>query len=135
MVMDPLTADDLLRVPLLASLSPDVRSELAQRFEVEEFGTGRNIVSEGVAGYAFYVLDRGTVEVSQAGVVLRTLGPGDFFGEISILGEGRRTATVIATEPAVVWTLFGTAFRVLQMNRPDVADSLEAAMKDRLAAD
>jgi CRP-like cAMP-binding protein len=111
-----------------------MRAELARRFEVEEFGPGHKLVSEGVAGYAFYVIDRGRVSVTHADVELRTLGPGDFFGEISILGDGRRTATVTALEPVVVWTLFGTVFRVLQMNRPDVADALEAAMKDRLAS-
>ena len=57
------------------------------------------------------------------------------FGEIAILGEGRRTATVTATEPVVVWTMFGTLFRDLQATRPDVAAALEAAMAERLAHD
>jgi CRP-like cAMP-binding protein len=132
--MDQPTADDLLRVPLLARLSHEIRTALAQRFEVEQFGAGRKVVTEGVAGYAFYVIDRGTLQVTSGGVDLRTLGPGEFFGEISILGDGRRTATVTALETVIVWALFGTVFRVLQMNRPDVAEALEAAMRERLSA-
>jgi len=57
------------------------------------------------------------------------------FGEIAILGEGRPSATVTATEPAVVWTMFGTLFRDLQATRPDVAAALEAVMAERLAHD
>ena len=133
--MDHPTADDLARVPLLAHLTDDVRQVLADRFEVEEFDAGRQLVTEGRAGYSFYLLDRGTVSVTHEGREVRTLGPGDFFGEIAILGEGRRTATVTATEPGLAWSLFGTSFRALQADRPDVADALESAMTERLAAD
>jgi CRP-like cAMP-binding protein len=132
--MDHVSADDLLRAPLLAPLPTEMREELAQRFQIEEFAPGRTVVREGVAGYAFYLIDRGTVNVTLGGVALRSLGPGDFFGEISILREGRRTATVTAVDEVVTWTLFGTAFRVLQADRRDVSDALEAAMKARLAA-
>jgi CRP-like cAMP-binding protein len=133
--MDSPTADDLARIPLLAGLTDEARGVLAERFEVEEFDAGRQLVTEGRAGYSFYLLDSGAVSVTHEGREVRTLGPGDFFGEIAILGEGRRTATVTATEPGVAWSLFGTSFRALQAERPDVADALEAAMTERLAAD
>ena len=129
--MDHPTADDLARFALLAGLTDEARQVLADRFEVEEFDAGRQLVTEGRAGYSFYLLDRGTVSVTHEGREVRTLGAGDFFGEIAILGEGRRTAT----EPGVAWSLFGTSFRALQAERPDVADALEAAMTERLAAD
>jgi CRP-like cAMP-binding protein len=126
--MDHPTADDLARFP--PGLTAESRQVLADRFEVEEFDAGRQLVTEGRAGYSFYLLDSGTVSVTHEGREVRTLGPGDFFGEIAILGEGRRTATV-----TVAWSLFGTSFRSLQVERPDVADALESAMTDRLAAD
>jgi CRP-like cAMP-binding protein len=129
------TADDLARVPLLAHLTDDARQVLADRFEVEEFDTGRQLVTEGRAGYSFYLLHRGKVSVTHEGRVVRTLSAGDFFGEIAILGEGRRTATVTATEPGAAWSLFGTSFRTLQAERPDVADALQSAMTERLSAD
>jgi CRP-like cAMP-binding protein len=133
--MDHPTADDLARVPLFSDLTDDVRQVLADRFEIEEFDAGRQLVTEGRAGYSFYLLARGTVSVTHEGREVRTLSAGDFFGEIAILGEGRRTATVTATEPGVVWSLFGTSFRALQAERPDVAEALETAMTERLAAD
>jgi len=132
--MDHPTADDLTRSPLLAALDPTMRAALAERFEVEDHKEGHRIVTEGQAGYAFYVIASGAASVTHEGRELRTLGPGEYFGEISILGEGRRTATVTATEPTVVWALFGTTFRTMQMSQPDVAEALQTAMRDRLAA-
>ena len=108
---------------------------LAGHLEIEAFDAGRRLVAEGRVGYSFYVIDSGRVEVSHDGAPVREMGPGDYFGEIAILGEGRRTATVTAVEPVVAWSLFGTHFRTLQAERPDVADALEAAMRERLAHD
>jgi CRP-like cAMP-binding protein len=130
---DP-TAAGLAEVPLLADLPEEILTALATRFEVEEHQAGHAVVTEGRPGYAFYVVRSGSLTVTQGGSVLRTLGAGDFFGEISILGEGLRTATVTTSEPCELWVLFGTSFRVLQSQRPDVAGALEAAMEDRLAA-
>ena len=127
------TAEDLAAVPLFADLDAYALAELAGRFEVEEYAAGRTIVSEGDAGYAFYVVADGLARVSSAGQVVRDLGPGEYFGEIAILGKGRRTATVAAVSDLVVWALFGTTFRVLQTARPDVADALRKAMAERLA--
>ena len=128
------TPDQLARIPLLADLTPGELATLAQRFEVEGVEAGHAIVSEGRAGYAFYVLADGAAEVSVDGEVVRTIGPGDHFGEIAILDDsGRRTATVVAITPVLVYSLFGTSFRVLQAEHPDVAEALEQAMRERLA--
>ena len=126
-------ASDLARIPLLSELPASVLDVLAEGFETERFDAGHRFVAEGRSGYAFYVIDRGRVSVSQDGREIRSLGPGDFFGEIAIMGTGRRTATVTATDPGEVWTLFGTSFRELQGARPDVAEALQAAMSERLA--
>jgi len=60
-----------------------------------------------------------------------TLAPGDFFGEMSILGTGRRTATVTATQPSTVWSMFGARFRQLEEQEPDVAETLRNALQER----
>jgi CRP-like cAMP-binding protein len=133
--VDHPTADDLARVPLLADLDRDTLQVLADRFEVEEFDAGRQLVAEGRAGYSFYLLDGGAVSVTHDGVEIRKLGPGHYFGEIAILGEGRRTATVTATEPGVAWSLFGTSFPLLEAEHPGVAAAMTQAMTERLAAD
>ncbi len=128
------TPEDLLRVPLFADLPSDVRELLAPRFDIEQFDVGRRVVMAGSSGYAFYVIDQGRASVSHDGHELRTLGAGDFFGEIAILGGGRRTATVTVTEPVTAWKMFGTAFRDLEKIRPDVSAALQEAMRQRLAA-
>ena len=131
--MDHPTASDLLNVPLLTDLSPEFRARLASEFEVEDYSDGQVIVREGASGYAFYVIRSGAVSVTQQGRELRTLGPGDFFGEISISGEGRRTASVTATSPVVAWVLFGTTFRELEAAAPETTAALTSAIRDRLA--
>src|SRR5215831_11568776 len=106
--MRPPTADDLARVPLLAGLDAGSRAAIAAALEVEEHAPGHVVVSEGRAGYAFYVVADGKLAVTVDGREVRELGPGDFFGEIAIIGEGRRTATVTAVTLVVTWVLFGT---------------------------
>jgi CRP/FNR family transcriptional regulator, cyclic AMP receptor protein len=126
------TPQELLGAPLFAALDAEAAAVLAGRFDIEHFDTGRRVVLEGSSGYAFYVLAEGQAAVSHEGEQLRTLAPGDFFGEIAILGEGRRTATVTATEPVTAWKMFGTAFREMEKARPDVAPGLQHAMRQRL---
>lgn len=133
--MDQPSVEDLSRVPLLAGLSDDERGALADLFDVMEYDAGRTLVGEGRAGNAFYVIDRGRVVVSHDGETLRELGPGDFFGEIAILGRRPRTATVTSMQPVVVWVLLGSAFEQLQSDRPDVAAALQDAMRQRLHED
>jgi CRP-like cAMP-binding protein len=58
------------------------------------------LVGEGAPGYTFFVLVEGTAAVTSEGQTLAVLTPGDFFGEVAILGDGRRTATVTSTSPA-----------------------------------
>ena len=131
--MDHPNAEDLLQVPLLAGLSAAARESLAGALEVEEHASGHVIVRQGQSGYAFFVLGAGSAEVSVDGRHVRDLGPGDYFGEMAIMGEGRRTATVTARSDLTAWVLFGTGFRGLQVDQPEVADALETALKDRLS--
>ena len=129
------TGVDLAKVPLFADLPPDPLDVLAGRFQVEGFDAGRMLITEGRPGYVFYIIASGRVAVQHDGAEVRHLGPGDYLGEIAILGRGRRTATVVAIEPVITWSLFGTEFRVLQSERPDVAAELHNAMTQRLASD
>ena len=127
------TADDLTGVPLFAGLSDEERSILAEWFEVSNSNTGTVLVSEGAAGYSFYVLLDGAAEVTVGDETVATYGPGDFFGEMAILGGGRRNATVTVTAPARLLSMFGTEFRMLQEVQPKVAAQLEETMRQRAA--
>lgn len=133
--MDSVTPDQLASVPLLSGLASSDLEVLAPRMEVDKHDAGHVWSREGQSGYAFYIVSDGTVDVTIEGNHVRQLGPGDYFGEIAILGGGRRTATVTSITPTTVWSLFGTRFRELQMDHPSVAASLENAMNERLATD
>ena len=65
---------------------------------------------------------------------MRSLGAGDFFGEMALLGDGRRKGTVTITSDATVLVLYGTEFRRLQQELPRVAAEIERAMRERLGA-
>jgi hypothetical protein len=90
----------LLRaVPLFAPL-PIARVEtLALRASTTERSAGETVVQEGDRGDDFYVIDTGTVDVSLRGAPVCTRGPGEFFGEIALIRDTPRTATVRAAEP------------------------------------
>jgi CRP-like cAMP-binding protein len=81
----------------------------------------------GGSGYAFYILRDGTAAVLQDDQEIRQLGPGDCFGELSIVGDGHRTATVRATSPVTVWNMFGSDFRGLERKFPDLAEKIRTA--------
>lgn len=131
--MDHVTAADLRSVELFSSLSDDDLTRIADWFEVQDVDAGEILVREGTSGYAFMVLGTATAEVSHGDTVINRLGPGDFFGESAILGEGRRTATVTAVTSGVVWVLFGTRFRELGVLYPDLQATVENAFRSRTA--
>ncbi len=126
------TADDLASVPLFSSLSDDDRETLSGWFEEKSHGEGTRLVGEGASGYSFFVLADGNVSVTADGREVATLGPGDYFGEMAIIGEGRRLATVTAATPVRVYVMFGTEFRRLQATQPELAAQIEGLMRRRL---
>jgi CRP-like cAMP-binding protein len=124
------TAEDLTGIPLLDGLGPDERAAIAPWFEIEDVSPGVKLTGEGAPGYSFNVLRDGAATVTINGIEVRTLEPGDFFGELAILGDGRRTATVTTTEPSQVLVLFGTDFRQLQQEQPEIAARIESALRE-----
>jgi CRP-like cAMP-binding protein len=127
-------ASDLAGVELFDGLDDDQLTQLAGWFDVRAVSPGVELVTEGASGYSFYVLLEGCAAVTSAGGTVATCQPGDFFGEIAILGDSRRTATVKTTEPSRVLVMFGTEFRRLQEAQPAIAARLEDAMRKRIRA-
>ena len=105
--MSSLDPSDLSRVALFAGLDVPDQRVVATWLDVGEFEPGYKMTHEGASGYAFFVLHAGAADVVVGGNVVRTLGPGDFFGELSMLGDGRQTATVTVTRPSTIWTMSG----------------------------
>ncbi len=128
--MAPAAADDLAGIPLFDTLEPDEQAAIAPWFELEDVSPGVKLTGEGASGYSFYVLRDGAATVSIDGRAVRTLGPGDFFGELALLGDGRRTATVTTAAPSRVLVLFGTEFRQLQQMYPELASRIESGLRE-----
>jgi CRP-like cAMP-binding protein len=129
----PAQLADLAGVPLFATLSDSERAEIAALFEVKDVAAGVRLVGEGTTGSTFFVLARGEVVVTANGERIASLGPTDFFGELALLGEGRRTATVTTTSDARVLVLFGDDFRRLRSMYPEIAAEIDETMLRRLA--
>jgi CRP-like cAMP-binding protein len=127
--------DRLHGVPLFRDLPQERLEQLAAFFTVEEVSdVGRRLTGEGASGYMFYVIADGTVEVRHHDALVAQLGPGDFFGEMAILGDGRRVADVITTSPVTLFAMFGTSFREMESELPDVAEEIRRTVETRQAA-
>ena len=124
---------DLATVPLFESLRESELAEIAGWFEVKDVAAGVRLVGEGTTGTTFFVLTEGSAEVTAGDERIASLGPNEFFGELALLGLGRRTATVTTTSEARVLVLFGDAFRRLRSTFPTVAAEIEATTAKRLA--
>jgi CRP-like cAMP-binding protein len=125
--------DDLSSAPLFESLDDEQRRQVASWFHVENASEGVRLCGEGCHGYTFFVMTEGTADVTADGELLTTLGPGDYFGEVAILGSGRRTASVTSTSQVRLLVMFGTEFRRLEATYPEIASRLTEAMQARLA--
>ena len=115
-------------IPLFADLTLDQREELAGMCSELEVEPGTTLLREGDFGYSMFSITTGTADVVRDGVVLRTLGPGDSFGEIAVLSGGRRTATVVATTPMRLVTIFNRDVWRLERDAPDVGTALRATI-------
>lgn len=97
---------ELLRgVPILAPLGGVVMEKLARASELRTWSAGETVFAEGDAGDHFFIIEEGAVEVRIRGEHIRDLGPGDSFGEIALLRDIPRTATVLATSDLTCRTL------------------------------
>ena len=120
-------------VPLFAELSRDELQQVASWLELRHADAGDRICGEGAPGYSFFVIEEGTADVTRSGEPAAALGAGDFFGELAIVGNGRRTATVTASSPLTYYAMFGSDFRVLEREQPRVAESIRRVVAERLA--
>jgi pyruvate,water dikinase len=91
----------LERVALFGDLDEHERAEVGQLFKERRFAADETVVQEGSGGSAFYVIDSGEARVLVGGEWRATLGPGDYFGEIALIDQGSRMATIIAASDLV----------------------------------
>ena len=127
-------SDRLRAIPLFHELSDGELDTLASWLTVEEASPSRRLTPEGASGYMFYVIESGTADVTRSDERIAQLGPGDFFGEMALMGDGRRIADVIATSPIVLFAMFGTEFREMEAAMPALASKIRATVTERLPA-
>ena len=117
--------DALAQVPLFAGMPPRFLKRLAAKMDEQRFMEGATIVRQGEPGDTFYVLVEGEAKVKDAnGRTLSRLIPGDFFGEISLMDGGPRTATVVAETNLTALALSRKDFSALLQSEPKVTVGL-----------
>jgi CRP/FNR family cyclic AMP-dependent transcriptional regulator len=121
----------LKTIPLFADLSHHEREQVAQWADEVDVAEGKHLVEQGEFGYEFFVIEDGTAEVRRNDEKIAELGPGDFFGEVALLGEDRRNASVIATSPLRAIVMFGREFRTMEGQMPHVAATIRQACEER----
>ena len=118
-------ADDLKQVPLFASLSDRQLNKLAGHFRERILVQGTTPVQEGtMSGIGFFVIAEGEASVSIGGKVVKTIGPGDHFGEIALVSDAERTATVTADTELRVLEIPFYDFREFALANPEVVWTL-----------
>jgi CRP/FNR family cyclic AMP-dependent transcriptional regulator len=126
------TADLLARVDLFTGLSGRQLKRLAERSKEVRHEPGHEVTSEGALGLGFHLILDGEASVSQNGTELRRLGPGDYFGEISMIDGKRRSATVTAETPLRAAYVSHATFEELLDQDPGFARGLLAVLCARL---
>jgi len=127
-------ADALARCPFFEGLSRGELLELAKVTEDMEVEEGKVLTREGQSGSEFFVIIDGEVSVTKDGQQIRTLGPGDFFGEIALLEDTPRTATVVAKTPLRFFVLTRQSFRSMLAHQPELERKVLAALEERVRA-
>jgi CRP/FNR family transcriptional regulator, cyclic AMP receptor protein len=124
--------DLIKRVPLFEDLEPKELEHVAGWMKERPFTAGDTIAREGKAGVGFFVIEDGEATVNVHGEEVRTLGPGDYFGEIALIDDGARTATVTAKTDMRCWGMTSWEFRPLVESNAQVAWKLLQAMAKRV---
>jgi CRP-like cAMP-binding protein len=127
-------ADELKKVPLFSGLSQRQLKRLARSFREREVKAGTPVIQEGEkSGISFFVIVEGTATVSVGGNEVRQLGPGEHFGELALISERVRGATVTADKPMRCLVMGFWDFRRFAKENPDVTWKLLQYVVELLA--
>jgi CRP-like cAMP-binding protein len=124
-------ANRLHDVPLFAGLKRRDLQSVAQCADEIDVREGEALARQGEIGHEFFVVETGRAEVTKDGERVAEIGPGGFFGEMALISDDRRTATVTALEPMTAIVMSGQAFRGLKRNLPEVYETVRAEVSKR----
>ena len=126
---------DLLRqVPLFSDLEHRELEQIAGSMKERRFAAGETIATEGEQGVGFFVIESGKAKVSVGGVERRTLGAGDYFGEVALIAGSDRTATVTAEDELKCWGMTSWTFRPIVEENASIAWKLLQSMAKMLSS-
>jgi CRP-like cAMP-binding protein len=125
----------LKKVPLFAGCSKSELSQLAKTADELDVREGTVLTREGRAGREFFVLISGTAKVTKSGRKVADLGPGDWLGEIALITDSPRTATVTATSPVDLLVITDRRFRTVVETMPSIALKVLSTVGERLSRD
>ena len=126
-------ADELGRVPLFSGLSQRQLKRLARLFKERTFADGRSVVKQGqMSGVGFFIISEGEASVTVEGEEVARIGPGSYFGELALISEQVRSATVTAEGPLRCLVIAFWDFRNFAKENPEVSWKLLQHLVDLL---
>ena len=126
------SVETLKQVPLFAELEKRDLERIADSFKERKYAAEDTIAGEGQGGAGFFVIAEGTAKVTVQGQARGTLGPGDYFGEIALIDEGARTATVTAETEMTCYAMTFWEFRPIVETDARIAWKLVQALAHKL---
>jgi len=124
----------LKKVELFSGLDDKEAKKLAPLFKERDFSAGDAMAEEGKHGIGFFVIESGSAKVTVHGEERTTLGPGSYFGEVALIDDGPRTATVTADSDVKAHVLVAWDFRAMVKEDPDLAWGLLQGVAQMLRA-
>jgi pyruvate,water dikinase len=122
------------RIPLFEGLSDAQTEKVAELFKERRFAAGDTVIREGSGGAAFFLINHGEAVVTVRGEERARLGPGDSFGELAMIDEGTRSATITASSELTCWGLTYWDFRPLVESNGAIGWNLLQTLAKRLRA-
>lgn len=130
----PLAAHPLDTSPLFDGLEASEIDRILGSFDQQHFNAGHRVTLEGFRGREFYLIAEGTAEVTIGGRHVAELRPGDFFGEVAVLSDGLRSATVTAETPLSCLVLSDDALERLLVEHPRLSVNMLREVATRFSA-
>ena len=124
----------LQRVPLFADLERRDLTQIASSFKAREYAAGDTLATEGEGGVGFFLIESGEATVSVRGREIARLKAGDSFGEVALIDDGARTATVTADTDMVCYGMSFWEFRPIVESSSQIAWKLLQALAKKLRA-
>ena len=130
--MTAAATETLKKVPLFAGLDDRELEKIASSMRERRYEAGATVTEEGASGVGFFVVEEGEADITVDGEPKGSIGPGDYFGEIALLTDSRRTATIVARTDMLCHGLVTWEFRPLVESNKEIAWKLLTAMAEKL---